>query len=70
MDYIYLGRNDYGEHPYSLHIQRGGLVSMFNMTEKDFAEFHLKMLEVAVAVDMRAEDIGLPASANVDDIPF
>lgn len=69
-DYIYVGRNDYGEHPYTLHVQRGGLVSMFNMTEKEFVELSQKVLEASVAVMMQAEDLGLPASANVDDIPF
>jgi hypothetical protein len=69
-DYIYVGRNDYGEHPYTLHIQRGNLVAMFNMSEKDFVELQQKVLEASGAVEMQAEDLGLPPSANIDDIPF
>lgn len=69
-DYIYVGRNEYGEHPYTLHVQRGGLVSIFNMSDKEFVELQQKVLEASGAVEMQPEDLGLPASENIDDMPF
>jgi len=74
-DYIYFGPNAYAdgeEDAFTLHVQRGLLCSLLNMSAKDVAGLQRQILEAQGIVKMNHEDLGMvtPAVDPEPDIPF